>query len=36
MFPFSDLNAQDNAGNTPLHVAVEAETVDAIEFLLAT
>ena len=30
-----DLNAQDNAGNTPLHVAVENEALDAVDFLLS-
>lgn len=30
----SELNAQDNNGNTPLHVAVENEALDAIDFLL--
>lgn len=30
----SDLNAKDNFGNTPLHVAVENEALDAIEFML--
>ncbi|XP_028033887.1 transient receptor potential cation channel subfamily A member 1 [Bombyx mandarina] len=29
-----DLNAKDNAGNTLLHVAVENEALDAIEYLL--
>ncbi|XP_047040389.1 transient receptor potential cation channel subfamily A member 1 isoform X3 [Helicoverpa zea] len=29
-----DLNAKDNFGNTPLHVAVENVALDAIEFLL--
>ncbi|KAL4717669.1 hypothetical protein ACJJTC_000818 [Scirpophaga incertulas] len=29
-----DLNCRDNSGNTPLHVAVENEALDAIEFLL--
>jgi transient receptor potential cation channel subfamily A protein 1 len=32
--PFPDLNSQDNAGNTPLHVAVEHESLDAVDFLL--
>lgn len=31
---FIDLNIADNAGNTPLHVAVENESLRAIEFLL--
>ncbi|XP_044756772.1 transient receptor potential cation channel subfamily A member 1 isoform X2 [Coccinella septempunctata] len=29
-----DLNNQDNAGNTPLHIAVENESLDAVDFLL--
>ncbi|KAK5642668.1 hypothetical protein RI129_008835 [Pyrocoelia pectoralis] len=29
-----DLNMQDNLGNTPLHVAVEAEALDAVDYLL--
>ncbi|CAH2035066.1 unnamed protein product, partial [Iphiclides podalirius] len=29
-----NLGARDNAGNTPLHLAVENEALDAIEFLL--
>lgn len=29
-----DLNVQDAAGNTPLHVAIENEALCAIEFLL--
>ncbi|KAJ8736891.1 hypothetical protein PYW07_000162 [Mythimna separata] len=29
-----DLNATDNFGNTPLHVAVENVALDALEFLL--
>ncbi|CAH1647463.1 unnamed protein product [Spodoptera littoralis] len=29
-----DLNAKDNFGNTPLHIAVENIALDAIEFLL--
>lgn len=31
---YSDLNCQDNVGNTPLHSAVENDSFDAIEFLL--
>lgn len=31
---FSDLNNQDNVGNTPLHVAVEHDSLDAVDFLL--
>lgn len=31
---FTDLNAQDNVGNTPLHVAVENESLDAVDYLL--
>lgn len=30
-----DFNAQDAIGNTPLHVAVENDSFDAIDFLLA-
>lgn len=30
----ADLNAQDNVGNTPLHVAVEGESLDAVDYLL--
>lgn len=30
----SDMNSQDNMGNTPLHLAVENEAIDAIRFLL--
>ncbi|KAJ8954917.1 hypothetical protein NQ318_016857 [Aromia moschata] len=29
-----DLNNQDNAGNTPLHIAVEYESLDAVDYLL--
>lgn len=29
-----DLNAQDSFGNTPLHVAVENDSLDALEYLL--
>lgn len=29
-----ELNIPDNAGNTPLHIAVENESLEAIEFLL--
>ncbi|XP_063910671.1 transient receptor potential cation channel subfamily A member 1 isoform X3 [Zophobas morio] len=29
-----DLNNQDNVGNTPLHVAVEHECLDAVDYLL--
>lgn len=29
-----DLNCQDNSGSTPLHFAVENDSLDAIEFLL--
>lgn len=29
-----DFHLQDLAGNTPLHVAVESEALDAVEFLL--
>jgi transient receptor potential cation channel subfamily A protein 1 len=29
-----DLNGQDNTGATPLHFAVENDSLDAIEFLL--
>lgn len=28
------LDIADNAGNTPLHLAVENESLDAIDFLL--
>lgn len=31
---FSDMNSQDSMGNTPLHLAVESEALDAIRFLL--
>lgn len=34
MLRFLDFNAQDNVGNTPLHVAVENDSFDAIDFLL--
>ena len=30
----ADLNCQDNLGNTPLHVAVENDSFEAIDFLL--
>lgn len=33
-FFVSDLNAQDNALNTPLHIAVENDSLDAVNFLL--
>lgn len=29
-----DMNMQDATGNTPLHVAIENEALDSIEFLL--
>jgi transient receptor potential cation channel subfamily A protein 1 len=29
-----DLNCQDNSGTTPLHAAVENDSLEAIEFLL--
>lgn len=32
----TDLDAQDNLGNTPLHSAVENDSFEAIEFLLQT
>lgn len=28
------MNIRDNAGNTPLHVAVEQESLEAVDFLL--
>lgn len=31
----ADLNVQDNAGNTPLHVAVENESLEAVDYLLS-
>lgn len=30
-----DFNMQDNAGNTPIHVAVECDSFDALEYLLS-
>ncbi|XP_061391086.1 uncharacterized protein LOC133326469, partial [Musca vetustissima] len=30
-----DFNIQDNAGNTPIHMAVECDSRDALEFLLS-
>lgn len=33
---FLDLNAQDGQGNTPLHVAIENDSFDAIDFLLSS
>jgi ankyrin repeat protein len=34
IFSFSDLNIKDHAGNTPLHVAVGNESVEAVDYLL--
>lgn len=31
----SDMDAQDIVGNTPLHVSVECDALDAIEYLLS-
>lgn len=31
----SDLDAQDLAGNTPLHLAVENDSLEALEYLLS-
>lgn len=33
--PILDFNAQDNAGNTPLHVAVECDAYEALDYLLS-
>lgn len=30
----ADLNVQDNVGNTPLHLAVESEALEAVDYLL--
>lgn len=30
-----DLNAQDTAGNTPLHIAVEYDSLEALDYLLS-
>ncbi|XP_032598623.1 transient receptor potential cation channel subfamily A member 1 isoform X2 [Drosophila grimshawi] len=30
-----DFNAKDNAGNTPLHIAVDSDAYDALDFLLS-
>lgn len=34
MFYISDLNAVDQNGNTPLHIAVENNSMDSVDFLL--
>jgi len=31
---FSDLNIKDHVGNTPLHVAVENESFEVVDYLL--
>jgi len=33
-FSFSDLNIKDHVGNTPLHVAVENESMEVVDYLL--
>lgn len=30
-----DLDVQDSSGNTPLHIAVETDSLEALDFLLA-
>ncbi|XP_041448534.1 transient receptor potential cation channel subfamily A member 1 isoform X2 [Drosophila obscura] len=32
---FTDFNAKDNAGNTPLHIAVECDAYEALDYLLS-
>lgn len=34
-FCYIDFNIRDNAGNTPLHMAVELDSYDALDFLLS-
>jgi transient receptor potential cation channel subfamily A protein 1 len=34
LYLFIDLNVLDHIGNTPLHIAVENESLGAVEFLL--
>lgn len=34
MYPCIDLNIRDSCGNTPLHIAIEHNSLDAVEFLL--
>lgn len=30
-----DFNIQDNAGNTPMHVAIDCDSYEALEFILS-
>jgi len=32
--PAADVNSVDKAGNTPLHIAAEADSIEIVEFLL--
>lgn len=32
---YTDFNAKDNAGNTPLHIAVECDAYEALDYLLS-
>lgn len=35
IYVFTDMDAQDSAGNTPLHLTVEDEAFDAMDYLLS-